>query len=195
MRINPTNPGMIYNIDSARQWILELDALFSKAMVWQKMRTFSIINNDNDYSNSALLPPGKPSAVSLCDKILLINGDYTNISWLGIWIMITILLMLCLISYADVFIEWGFKYIWVLLYSILYADIFTHAITKWFLKNIWPSKEIFAQLSNTTSKTAAWVRRKYQACFGRPRRGGDAEQAIELDNNSQPLEEFEDNPI
>jgi hypothetical protein len=84
MRINPTNPGMIYNIDNARQWILELDALFSKAMAWQKMRTLSIINNDNDYSNNTLRPPGEPSAASLCDKILLINGDYTNINWLEI---------------------------------------------------------------------------------------------------------------
>jgi hypothetical protein len=68
-------------------------------------------------------------------------------------------------------------------------------MTKWFLKNIWPSKETFSQLSNTSSKMAAWFRGKYRACVGQPRRGGDAEQAIELDNNSQPLEEFEDNPI
>jgi len=193
MRLNPTNPGMIYNIDSARQWILELDALFSKAMVWQRMRTFSIINNNNDYSNSTLLPPGKPSAASLCGRILLINGDYTNISWPGIWIMIGILLMLCLISYADFFIEWSFKHIWVLLYLILYLDIFIHAIIKWFLKNIWPSKETFGQLSDVSGEIAAWVRRKYRACFGQPWRGRDAEHEIELDNNSQPLEE--DNPI
>jgi len=195
MRLNPTNPGVIRDIDSARQWILELDALFSKAVVWQKMRTLSIIDNDNDYSNNTLLLPGKLSAASLCDRILLINGDYTNINWLGILILIAFLLLLWLISYADVFIEWGFKYIWVLLYSILYADIFIHVIIKWVLKYIWPSKETLAQLSNASGEMMAWVRRKYRACFVQPRRGGDAEQEIELGNNFQPLEEFEDNPI
>ncbi|PMD29349.1 hypothetical protein L207DRAFT_538952 [Hyaloscypha variabilis F] len=195
LRLNPTNPGVIRNIDSARQWILELDALFSKAVVWQKMRTLSFINNDNDYSNNTLLPPGKPFVASLCDRILLINGDYTNINWIGIWIPIVFLLLLCLISYADAFIEWGFKYIWVLLYSILYANIFIHLIIKWVRKYILPSKEILAQLSNSSGEMMAWVRRKYRVCFVQPRRGGDAEQEIELGNNSQPLEEFEDNPI
>jgi hypothetical protein len=195
MRINPTNPGMIYNIDSARQWILELDALFSKALFWQKMRTLSIIDNDNDYSNNTLLTPGKPSVVSLCDRILLIDGDYTNIHWLWIWMMIGILLLLCLISYIDFFIEWGFKYIWVLLYLILYVDFFIHVFLEWFLKYIWPLKETLAQLSNLSGEIAALVRRKYRACFGLPRRGGDAAREIELANNSQPLEEFEDNPI
>jgi len=195
MRISPISPGMIYNIDSAQQWILELDALFSKAIVWQKMRTLSIIDNDNDYSNNTLLTPGKPSTASLCDRILLIDGDYTNINWLGIWIMIFILLLLCLISYADVFIEWGFKYIWVLLYFMLYADICSHVFIEWFLKYIWPSKETLAQLSNASGEMAAWIYRKYRACFGQPRRGGSAAQEIELGHNSQQLDESEDNPI
>jgi hypothetical protein len=195
MRLSPMSPGMIYNIDSARQWILELDALFSKAMVWQKMRTLSIIDNDNDYSNNTLLAPGKPSAASLCDRILLIDGDYTNISWLGIWIMISILLLLCLISYTEVFIEWGFKYIWVLLYLMLYVDIFSHVFIDWFLRNIWPSKETLAQLRNHSGEMAAWVCRKYWACFIQPRRRRDAAQEIELGHNFQPLDEFEDNPL
>lgn len=103
--------------------------------------------------------------------------------------------MLRLISYADVFIEWGFKYIWVLLYLILYVDIFIHVITKWFLKYIWPSKETLAQLSNASGEIVAWVRIKYPVCFGQSRRGGDVEQEIELGNNPQPIDEFEDNPI
>jgi hypothetical protein len=83
----------------------------------------------------------------------------------------------------------------VLLYLILYVDFFIHVFLEWFLKYIWPLKEILAQLSNLSGEIAALVRRKYLACFGLPRRGGDAAREIELANNSQPLEEFEDNPI
>jgi hypothetical protein len=72
---------MIANINNAQQWILELNAIFLKAIIWQKIRILSVVQNNNDHTNKTYILAGTDhKTTSLYDRILLINGDYININ-------------------------------------------------------------------------------------------------------------------
>jgi hypothetical protein len=44
---------------------------------------------------------------SLCDRILFIDADFTNINWIGMWITVVVLLVFCAISYGISLLEWA----------------------------------------------------------------------------------------
>ena len=44
---------------------------------------------------------------SLCDRILFIDADFTNINWIRMWIIVVVLLVLCVISYGISLLEWA----------------------------------------------------------------------------------------
>jgi hypothetical protein len=93
--VDPYRLGLILNIDTERQWISELSAIFNKAMYWQKISTIAIVRNTIDRSSNT---PWKVEKWSLCNKILFIDGDFININWTGGWITVGVLLLLCAIS-------------------------------------------------------------------------------------------------
>jgi hypothetical protein len=95
--------SLITDINPDQQWILELATLFNKAMYWQKVTTLAIVQNTLDYQNNT---PFDSGVYSLCDKILFINGDFTNINWIGMWITVGVLLLVCMISYGISLLEW-----------------------------------------------------------------------------------------
>jgi hypothetical protein len=91
---------VVREFDPERQWISEMETLLGKVVVWQKISTLAIVQNGLDYTNNT---PFTSSEASLCNRILLINGDYTNISVVGLWVTVGILMLICLISYGDMF--------------------------------------------------------------------------------------------
>jgi hypothetical protein len=104
--LDPYRAGLVINIDAERQWISELSALFNKASYWQKITTLAIVRNTLDHQNNTPFDLGK---LSLCDKILFLDADFTNINWIGMWITGGVLLLPCIISYGIPLLEWASK--------------------------------------------------------------------------------------
>jgi hypothetical protein len=105
--IDPYRVLYIKDIDSRHQWISELTALFNKAKYWQKLSILDIARNNIDRKKDTIYDRGYDYSVnSLCSKILFIDSDFTNINWVGMWITIGALLLLCIISYGISLLEW-----------------------------------------------------------------------------------------
>lgn len=102
--VGPDRISMITNINAKSQWISELAALFNKAGYWQKINFLAIVRNSLDRENSTPMDLGK---YSLCDRILFIDADFTNINWIGMWITLVVMLVLCVISYGTSLLEWA----------------------------------------------------------------------------------------
>jgi hypothetical protein len=101
--MDPSGISLIYQgMDAERQWISELAALFNKAMYWQKISALALVQNTPDQLDTH--DWGKDS---LCDRILFYDGDFTNINWIGMWITVGVLLLVCIISYGISLMEWA----------------------------------------------------------------------------------------
>jgi hypothetical protein len=101
--LDPLRIFYLADINRERQWILELTALFGKFMYWQKLQTLAIVQNTLDRENST---PNNLEGYSCCDNIILIDADFTNISWIGMWITIGVFLAVCLLSFGIELLEW-----------------------------------------------------------------------------------------
>jgi hypothetical protein len=104
MAIDVYRNSFITDIDIEHQWISELGALFDKAMYWQKITTLAVVQNTLDRKFNT---PIDPRIYSLCDKILFIDADFTNINWIGMWISVGVLLLFCMISYGISLLTWA----------------------------------------------------------------------------------------
>jgi hypothetical protein len=102
----PQRYSSVSGIDTEKQWISELAALFAKFMYWQKLETRRIIQNTIDHRNGTPASGSYLEPLSLCDMILLTDGDFTNISWIGMWVTLAVLIAVCSISCKVVFEEW-----------------------------------------------------------------------------------------
>lgn len=102
--IDPYHLGLIMNIDAECPWISELSAIFNKAMYWQKIETLAIVQNTINHSNGT---PFDYEKLSLCDRIIFIDGDFTSINWTRGWITVGVLLLLCTISCGVSLREWA----------------------------------------------------------------------------------------
>jgi hypothetical protein len=80
--LDPYRVSLITRIDTERQWISELAAMFNKAIYWQKLTNLAIVQNTLDRKNSTSFDLNIPlrRIVSRCDRILFINADFANIN-------------------------------------------------------------------------------------------------------------------
>jgi hypothetical protein len=157
--------AVIWDINTERQWIKELAALFNKALYWQKILTLAVVQNALDRKNNT------PHLwnFAICDKILIVNADFTNINWIGMWITVGLLILVCIISYGISFLEWASQI------------------------NISPlSREVWQQLDKNASR---WVKK----WLDRIRDISYQDHPVNLNNLSaqalRPLDEEPDNPI
>jgi hypothetical protein len=79
-------------------------------MYWQNLEMRALVQSTIDHENDTLFNSTIfNTPFSLCDKILLTDADFTNISWNGVWITIGVLLAVCLLSYRVEIQEWPLK--------------------------------------------------------------------------------------
>ena len=107
LRLGPSLPQALWNVNATHQWVMELETLFTKAVIWQRILMLGVVMSEADHSNQTPWAPGTLSKnLSICDKIIFVDGDYTNIDWVWTWVSIGTLALLCIISYADSYIPW-----------------------------------------------------------------------------------------
>jgi hypothetical protein len=147
--LDPFRISMIRNIDTERQWISELSALFNKARYWQKITTLAIVRNTLNRKNNTPFDLGK---YSLCDKILFIDADFTNINWIGMWITVGVLLLLWIISYGVSLLEWASRNNISLMNREVWEQ-FRINTSKWLQKNL----DRICKIRIDTSK---WLQKK-----------------------------------
>jgi hypothetical protein len=155
--VGPDRISMITNINAKSQWISELAALFNKAGYWQKINFLAIVRNSLDHKNSTPMDLGK---FSLCDKILFIDGDFTNINWILMWIIVIILLLLCVISYGISLLEWPFRKIFSLMKREDRQQLRTDT-SNWV-------QEKLGRIRRMASNTSNWVQQKLGRIRGIP---------------------------
>jgi hypothetical protein len=179
LRLGPALPQAVWDVNATHQWLLELDALFTKAVLWQKILMLDVVQGERDLSNQTRVAPGTMSEkTSLCNRIILVDGDYTNIDWLWMWVLIGTLALLCIISYAEIYIPW------------------VRSIFKWFREKGWPllksaTKELWTSIRAVPGK----LRSKFKnSCASIIRRRNEA-QDVRMDNLSGLPEEEPDNPL
>lgn len=179
LRLGPSLPQAVWDVDATHQWLLELNALFTKAVLRQKILMLAVVQGENDLSNQTRVAPGTMSEkTSLCDRIILVDGDYTNIDWVWMWVLIDTLALLCIISYADIYIPW------------------VHSIFKWFREEVWPLlKSATEQLWTLICAVPGKLRSKFKICCASIIRRRNEAQDVSMDNLSGPPEEEPDNPL
>jgi hypothetical protein len=82
-------------MDPNEQWIQETQAWFQKAMLLVRVLILKIAQNE---LAPGQLPLNPIREYSLCDLILLLDGDYINIDWIGMWITLAVLIIICIAS-------------------------------------------------------------------------------------------------
>jgi hypothetical protein len=189
-RFNSAGIRIIDNIDSMRQWIFELEALFIKTISWQKIKTLNIAQNDIIPENATSPPPWSDiSRRSLCDRIIFVDGDYININWIGMCAVVSSLLIICLLSYAIPQIEWVVGALKPLPGMTPYVIDSVSEHAKPYIKGAW--KPLF--------NLGCWVgKRLEKICkvrFINPRRQRNSPNEINLDALPRSLDEEPDDPI
>jgi hypothetical protein len=104
---NSTSTGILHNIDPKRQWIFDLEALFTKASYWRKIQMLAIVQNSFIPENATL-----PSFLtlmkrkSLCNRIIFRDSGYVTIDWMGLCATMLSLFVIWLLSYSIPSVEW-----------------------------------------------------------------------------------------
>ena len=179
LRLGPSLPEVVWDVNATHQWLLELDALFTKAVLWQKILTLAVAQGGNDLSNQTRVAPDTMSEkTNLCDRIILVNGDYTNIDWVWMWVLIGTLALLCIISYAGIYIPW------------------VQSIFKWLREEDFPLlKSATEQLWTLICGVPGKLRSKFKICCASIIRRRNEAQDVRMDNLSGLPEEEPDNPL
>jgi hypothetical protein len=73
----------VLNVDPNELWVQEVQAWFQKAMLLVRVLILKIAQNK---LAPGQLPLNPVREYSLCDLVLLLDGDYISIDWIGIWI-------------------------------------------------------------------------------------------------------------
>lgn len=97
-------PRMAFNMelhDKKEQWITEVETWLMKGILHgmlylQNGARFKIVYHRDGWTETG----HERQSFSFCDRLLFRNGDYTNISWVGLWITIVILVLLCVASFT-----------------------------------------------------------------------------------------------
>jgi hypothetical protein len=100
------NTGDQKSMYEKEAWVAEVHTWFMKNILESIMtlqmggrhemrRSFEHHTSNHSGSNG---PPGAEH--SSCDRILFRNSDYTNINWVGLWLTIALLSLLCISSYG-----------------------------------------------------------------------------------------------
>ena len=112
VKLRPMRPfyvSVVEEIDTERQWVTELAALFTKAMYWQKISNLAIVQNEVDTTNYTRL--GKDTEwFSLCNKIIFVDPDFININLIGACSLVGVLFLLCVVSCGISCRKWVFQY-------------------------------------------------------------------------------------
>lgn len=87
--------NVVLKIDPQEQWIAELQAWFLKAMLLCRIMILKIAQNELEPDQSPLDPVRE---YTLYDLVLLLDADYTNINWIGLWATVASLVLICLAS-------------------------------------------------------------------------------------------------
>lgn len=174
---NSTSAGILHIIDSKRQWIFDLEALFTKAGYWRKIQMLTIIQNGFIPENATL--PSVWSLMrrkSLCNRIIFRDSDYLTLDWIGLCATMLSLFVVCLLSYSTLSVEW-------------LLGIFL-AVTSW----VW--EHVTNTYSDLLPKSRWWERIRFQKICGvrflTPEREGYQSPGINMDTLR---EEDPDDPI
>ena len=174
---NLTGAGILRNIDPKRQWIFDLEALFTKANYWRKIQMLAIAQNGFIPENSRLPPPlSLMKRKSLCNRIIFRDSGYVTIDWIGLCATILSLLVVCLLSHSVASVEW-------------LLEIFLDATSR-----VW--EQVTSADSDPLPKSRWWERRRFhkiwKVLFLTPER----EEYQSLGMNLDTLQEEDpDNPI
>jgi len=95
-RVKYTSFDIVLKMDPNEQWIQEVQAWFVKAMLLVRVRMLKIVQNDLAPGQIPLNPIRE---YSLCDLVLLHDGDYVNIDGVGSLITLALFIFLFLGSY------------------------------------------------------------------------------------------------
>jgi hypothetical protein len=95
--------GFVHSINTTQQWIAEVEAWFTKTMYWLRFGVLTIAINEIDPRNNDLAPAQSPveKNSSLCDMVLLIDSDYTNINFIGFCAILVSVVVVWLVSYIN----------------------------------------------------------------------------------------------
>lgn len=186
--IDPYPSFYIKDIDPRHQWISELNALFHKARYWQKLSILGIVRNNIDRKNDTLYDRGYDySLYSLCNKILFIDADSTNINWVGMWATIGALLVLCMISYGISLLEWIKTSEWV--------HKKWERIGQMRMKVSRGAYGHFQKLQRTWYKLCTWVQKKLERIRGIQNQDPEVNLRTFADPIPRPLNDEPDNSI
>jgi len=104
---NSTGAGILHNINPKRQWIFDLEALFTKVGYWQKIQMLAIVQNGFIPENAtfhSILSPTKWK--SLCNRIIFRDSGYVTVDWMGLCATLLSLFTVFLLSYSIPSVEW-----------------------------------------------------------------------------------------
>lgn len=105
--LNSTGAGILHNINPERQWIFELEALFTKASYWQKIQMLTIVHNRFIPENATLPSFGSlMKRKSLCNRIIFRDSGYVVIDWIGLCATFLSLFVVFLLGYNIQSVEW-----------------------------------------------------------------------------------------
>lgn len=126
------------------QWIAETEAWFFTALVEATLYVqngvrFSFFVQKVSYES--LKDSGfkgySGDQTMFCDRVLFLDGNYTNISWVGFWITIVLCTLVCIASFAvrwlDATTRNAFRYLVVIGKSVLDKSVFVAGLSGWWL--------------------------------------------------------------